>query len=316
MGVNPGACSKALKGCGKGCGKSSDDIARHTDDPGRSSSHIPPSSDDVAKNADEPHLQTNPSSNPTFANESPEVVENVIVVQKNENGFYHYSGHTYSRFDEIPFHSMDQVYLEGELTADKAAYLMSKGVKFCFNNSMHQVQREKSFKIIFLISEDVETVKMLYNLDDENARKLIRYTSSVIENPSIIKSESFEAMLLRQQEVLSDGEVPVLVFHNNISPEMIVGLDPSTNIITCNSFRVSPRAYLSSTDLIDINGVVKGLEAGSERGNLKAFYNEFTNAYYEHMRLQRQKTTLIYIGGGIGVGGGVYAVAYYNQDNS
>ena len=169
--------------------------------------------------------------------------------------------------------------------------------------------------MIYLISDDVNSVKNLYELDDQNAKDLITYSSSLLENESIIKVSSYDEMLLKEEEVFKNDEVPILIFHNSVNDRTLKRFNPESNFITCNSFQVNAESYLQSTDLLDIRAIIESVNTSFTSPTLEGFYSQFTSSYYNHMNNYHQHNSLIFVGSLIGMSGGVFAIAYYNKKN-
>ncbi|MBK6381787.1 MAG: hypothetical protein IPF72_19855 [Chitinophagaceae bacterium] len=134
-----------------------------------------------------------------------------------------------------------------------------------------------------------------------------------LSNQSIIKVSSIDEMVTKQNEILKAKEIPVLIFHNNIDQNVIKHFSPQTNFITCNSFNIKPDAYLTSTNFLDMKSITKSITKSYTNKTLQGFYSDFTLNYYAQMKFKNQQNTLIYIGGGAFVGGGVFTIVYYNS---
>jgi len=230
----------------------------------------------------------------------------------NKDGTFIYENKNYSRFNEIPFQNSDILSFDRSLKPEEATHLMKRGVKFVYNNPAYLRQKDKQFKIVYLISNDIPTVKKLYAVDESNANKLIKYSASLLSNKSIIKASSFDEMIIKQNEILKNNQVPVLIFHNSVAHVKLNSFNSKSNIITCNSFSIKPDAYLTSTDLLDMEAIIEGLSSSYQNATLQEFYSTFTARYYSYMKQKHQQTTLIYLGGGTVIGGGIYTIAFYN----
>lgn len=231
----------------------------------------------------------------------------------NSDKTFMYKNKVYQKFTDIPFQSSDKLSFSRALSSEEAGYLMERGVKFVYNNPAYLKQRNKSFKIIYLISEEPTTVGKLYDLDEAHAKKLIELSSGLFKNKSITKASSFDEMIIKQNEIIKNNEVPVLIFHNNLDKTKLNIFNAECNFITCNSFNIKPDAYLTSTDFLDMQAIVQGITASSQNKTLQGFYSDFTTNYYSYMKQRHQQTTLIYLGGAVAVGGGVYSIVFYNS---
>lgn len=305
--INPGLCGKAMKGCrcSDDVARSMDDLGKHVDDGGRNGKQGENITPAVEKIADDTKL----------VNQATEESAQSKKVHQKEDGSYTYGNNDYNRFDDILFSAGDNVFIERSLTSQEASYLMQRGVKFVFSNPAFERQRSKPFKIIYLISEDVETVKSLYELDADHASKLIDYSSNIDKDEKIIKANSYNEMLAKESIVRANNEVPILIFHNNLQ-KPLTELHSEVNFITCNSFMLNPESYLTSTDFLDMRAIIEAVNKSYSGETLAEFYNNFTNAYYAHMLKKHKLTTLVYIGGGVGMAGGISAIAYYNYNSN
>jgi hypothetical protein len=238
---------------------------------------------------------------------------NVNMFSDSFDGAFLYKKKKYNNFSDIPFESSDNLSFERSITKEQADHLMKRGVKFVYNNSAYISQKNKSFKIIYLISENTSTVKELYQLDEDHANRLIEMSSCLLSNKTIVKVESFDEMLVKQNEIIKNNEVPILIFHNSIDKTNLGIFDPESNFITCNSFNIKPDAYLASTDFLDMQAIIEGINLSYHNNTLQDFYSDFTSNYYLNMEQKHQQTTLMYLGGGVVVGGGVFAIAFYNS---
>lgn len=308
LGVNPGACSKAMKGCGK----ASDDVVRGADDAAKGADNVGSQAVDDAARAT---AKEDPAAT-QFAADQAKKAEDASrskSFSQNSKESYNYNNKQYNNFQDIPFQASDNIYLDRGLTSEEAAYLIKRGVKFVYNNSAYLKQKDKPFKVIYLISDDVNLVKNLYELDDANAKELINFSSKLPENESIIKVSSYEDMLTKEKEVLGNNEVPVLIFHNSVKQRTLNSFNPESNFITCNSFEVNAESYLTSIDLLDMRAIIEGINSSFSNLTLEDFYYKFTNTYHSYMAEHHQQNTLIFIGSMAGLSGGVYAIAYYNK---
>jgi hypothetical protein len=303
LGINPASCSKGLKGCGK----AADDVARNADDVGRHADDIGRNADNVGRNADDVgRAEANNVDNVTKSDN----------FNYNSDGTYSYRNKQYNNFDDIPFQNTDNIYLERELTPQQAAHLMNRGVKFVYNHPAHLSQGHKQFKIIYLMPDDINAVKELYELDNTNARKLMSYSSEIQNREKIIKVSSYEEMVVEQDQALGNGEIPVLIFHNSAKEnDMFRQFDSRSNFITCNSFNVNPASYFTSTDLLDMRAIIEGVNSCYSSSTLEEFYKNFSTVYYDHMSQHHQQLTLVYIGTGAAIGGGTFAIGYYNYNS-
>jgi hypothetical protein len=116
-----------------------------------------------------------------------------------------------------------------------------------------------------------------------------------------------------QNEVLGNNEIPVLIFHNSVKKHTLKRFNSESNFITCNSFSISTESYLTSLDLLDMRAIIEAVNSSYSSTTLEEFYNQFTAAYHTHMAEYHQLNSLIYLGSGLAVGGGVFAIAYYNK---
>ncbi|RXM44161.1 hypothetical protein BOW57_09735 [Flavobacterium sp. YO64] len=231
----------------------------------------------------------------------------------NSDETFLYKNKTYQKFTEVPFQSSDHLSFGRTLSSEEAGYLMKRGVKFVYNNKAYLRQRDKSFKIIYLISEDPATVQKLYDLDEANAKKLISFSAGLFRHKSITTVSSFDEMIAKQNEIIKNHEVPILIFHNNVDKIKLALFDPECNFITCNSFTVNPDAYLISTDYLDMQAIVQGITSSCQNKTLYGFYSDFTSCYFSYMKQKHQQTTLLYLGSAATIGGASYAIVYYNQ---
>jgi hypothetical protein len=304
LGISLGACSKALKGCGK----ASEKVAERADDLERAAAQSATRAADEAAREAEAMKQL-------YAEEArkAEDAKRSNSFKQNSSDNYSYDNKQYGRFKDVPFQSTDNLYFDHAPTQEEAAYLIEKGVKFVYNNPAYLKQKDKPFRIIYLISDDVNLVKDLYELDDAHAQELIKYSSKLPTNYTIFKVSSYGEMLAKQDEVLSGNEIPVLIFHNSVKQRTLTQFNPEANFITCNSFELNAKSYLTSIDLLDMQAIIEAVNSSHSALTLEGFYNKFTAAYHSHMSAYHQQNTLIYLGGGIVVSAGVYAIAYYNK---
>lgn len=301
VGINPAVCTKAFKGCKSTAG----DVGRQA---GKQASHT---GGKAGKELGEAVIHTDPP--PLQEIRTAEDAKRSKSYSKNSESSYHYNNQEYTRFQDIPFHTTDQLLFDHAPTASEAQHLIKRGVKFIYNSSAYTHQKDSRYRIVYLIAGDVPSVKTLYDVDDLNAKRLLFFSANLINNEKIIKVSSLQEMFAKQNEILGENEIPVLVFHNNIESSLIGNFNKASNIITCNSFEVNPEAYLTSLDLLDLRAIVEAVNSSYHTQTLGEFYDSFTSSYYTHMNSYHQQNTLIYLGGGLVVGGGVYAIAYYNK---
>lgn len=284
----------------RGCAKFGDDVAKHSDDIARGADDIAKNSDVIVTHIDE--LSKVPTSLDNFV--------------KNPDGTYTYKGTLYNNFNDIPFQQGSNLYVDDMLTSEQASHLISKKIKFVHNKTAYLEQRDKQYSVVFLISDDVDITRSLYDLDEENAKLLIGYASEIRSTSSIQKASSYGDMLRLEKEIIEKGEIPVVVFHNKMKVPSFMQLDNKTNIITCNSFTINPEAYLTSTDLLDMRAIIEGVNNGVDNLTLGGFYNDFTSTYYSHMEIRHQQHTLIYLGAGAAFIGSIGLTAYYSKSNT
>ncbi|UOE50009.1 hypothetical protein MTO98_02850 [Mucilaginibacter sp. SMC90] len=299
-----------LMSCGallKGCAKYADDVAKHADDVARHADDVATHSDDVARAVERSEAVT--------AN-AEVVAAKINEFRKNSDGTYTYRGYIYNKFDDIPFEQATNLYVNDVVTSEEAAHLIARKVKFVHNKKAFMDQQKKSYKVVFLISDEVDVTKNLYDLDDENAKLLIKYASEINQVSRVQRASSYDEVLKFEREIIENGEIPVVVFHNNVKAASFMQLNRKTNIITCNSFTVNPEAFLTSTDLLDMRAVIEGVNSAVNNSTLSEFYNNFTAIYYSHMARHHQKQTLIYFGIGTAFIGSVGLTAYYSQSES
>ena len=237
--------------------------------------------------------------------------DKVFAINSDET--FVYKNKVYQRFTDIPFQSSDNLSFSRTLSSEEVGYLMERGVKFVYNNPAYLKQRNKPFRIVYLISEEPIVVQKLYDLDEVHSKKLIELSSGLFNNKTIIKASSFEEMLVKQNEIIKNNEIPILIFHNNIDKTKLKLFNAECNFITCNSFNLKPDAYLTSTDFLDMQAIVQGITSSYQNKTLQGFYSDFTSNYYTYMKQKNQQTTLIYLGGAVAVGGGVYSIVFYNS---
>lgn len=216
-------------------------------------------------------------------------------------------------FYAIPFKPTDNVYLKEELSKEQATYLMEKGVKFVYSNDAYLMQKDKKFRVIYLMTDDIEKLKTLYEIDDASAKTLVANFQTSINNDVILKASSIEEMITMQNEILDQDEIPVLIFHNSASKNMKGVFAKESNVITCNSFLLEPSSYMVSTDLLDMMTIIKAVNTSWNQSNLQDFYRQFTSSYYKGMYSKKQQQTLIYLAGAAGVTGGITTIVYYNK---
>ncbi len=306
LGMNPKACTGLLKGCGKGCAKEASAeervIVREVEERA------------ITRSVEE-HPVNWPSGKSTEI-ETPLTDEYKGTTIRNSDGSYTYKDFKYKSFSDIPFKTGEEIYFEEKITSEMAKDLMKKGVNFVYHNAGYLNQRNKGFKVIYLISDEVNVMKNLYELDEEYAKALIDYSANIQQSEKIIKVSSFNSMIEKQNEVLRNNEIPILVFHNGGKKIGIPRFNPEANFITCNSFETNPDSYLVSTQLLDMQAVITAVNKGAESETLSQFYSNFTTSYSTHMRNQHQQFVLTCLAGTGGVGGGAYAIAYYSHKNS
>ena len=303
LGVNPRACSLAMKGC------RSESQAIEKATIRAAEARV---AENVAIKAAEARAVENAAQGLNGAKKSNHG-SNFKQLFADANQGYTYNNKKYNNFKDIPFSQNEEIFFNRALSSYEADYLMKRGVKFVYNSNAYLKQKDKSFKIIFLISDDFKTVKKLYELDDANAKKMLDFSSEILSNKSIEKVSTYEEMIAKQNEALAENKVPILVFHNSVKTQTLNRFSERSNFITCNSFSVDPKSYLTSTDLLDMRAIIEGINVSYSSENLEGFYYNFTSKYYSHMADKHKYTSLVYIGTGISVGGGVVAIAYYNS---
>ena len=248
-----------------------------------------------------------------FALENGPIKAKKVGLKKNPDGTYVFRDEIYLRFEDIPFNSSDKIYVNHQLTQDEVNNFIDKGVKFVFNNTSYLQQKDKSFRIIFLISNDVSEVKNMYDLDKFHAEKLIEFAKDIEDKETIIKVSSLDRLIKVQNELLKKDIVPVLIFHNSSQLDGIKGIDSSSNLITCNSFQITPDSYLTSVDLLDLRSVIKAVNDSYSKPTLEHFYEDFATSYQNEILRNQQNSTLLLLSGGLTAGGGVYAIVYYKK---
>ncbi|MBC7890220.1 MAG: hypothetical protein H7Z13_20285 [Ferruginibacter sp.] len=315
LGVNPIACSKAFKGCGE----ASEKLARE------SGPNLGRETENAANKAAKKLAEEEAEATRRLTTEEVRPIEispesknaadagRSNTLSQNSDGSYNYNKKRYISFEQIPFENSDNLYLKDGLTQRQANHLIERGVKFVFNNSAYLKQKDKSFRVIYLISDNIPTVMKLYEIDEANAKTLVANSSVSFNNDKIIKVSSFDDMIIKQNEILDKNEVPILIFHNSVKQITLDRFNSESNLITCNSFEVNPKSFLVSTDLLDMTAIIEGVNSSYLNKTLESFYNHFTSSYYAYMLQRNQNFTLIYLSSGVGVAGGIGAIAYYNK---
>jgi hypothetical protein len=312
LGLNPAACFKALKGCKS----SGDNVVKAVNDPPapRPDPTPLPQPDPPPRPSSDAGIHGNPGTGAQGADEfSTSHTDGGATFTANADETYTYRGNTYESFTEIPFTQGDQLYFDGNLSERQVNHLMRRGINFVFNRTIFD-QRASPFKVIYMISNTVEDVMSLYEIDESAARKLIEMSQAIIENNNILKVTSPEELLQQQQSAKEAGQVPVLVFHNGAATRSLA-FDPSSHLLTCNNYTLDVSSPVISVDYLDVEAVIKGIQNNAAYSNLGDFYRGFGNTYYNDLRQRKNVNTLLYMGGAIGAGGGAVAIVYYASES-
>jgi hypothetical protein len=242
-----------------------------------------------------------------------------VEIKTAENGRYLYRGQEFEDISSIPVRSSERILYNGELTNTVAESFLQKGVNFIYNKDVLAEQGPKHFQVIIPISENIETVKKLYEVDNKGAKRIIEQAKPLMNNKNVIKVNSYEEMIEMQDEAIKNHDIPVLIFHNNSEAISKVEsrINSQTNVISCNYFEDN-ESSLRTVGLIDFEGVVTSVNQGVANGSLAGFYDDLVGSYSNFMKKLKRKKVLVCVGVTAGAatvtGGGVYLICYYDNE--
>lgn len=310
LGFNPKGCKALLEGCSSTASRSADDVP-----PPR----LPHETPETPHSGSPGEFRV--ESPPVHPEEEPHTNQAEGVLYTHSDNSYHYNGVRYTSLSDIPLSSGNRVAVEGSLTRDQADALLHRGVRFVYSATDVGYQLDKPFQIILAMSEDIREVKALYQLaSNEQAEKLVGWSSEIGNNPKVWRAGTLERIKAFEAMAVTEGKVPIIVFHNNsdwltVSPQY--GLQNASHVITCNSFASSPNAYLQSTCFIDMEATLRALGESLENEKTGEFYEQFIGNYNNAFSEVRQRETLLWVGRGSlvvgGIGTGIYAITYFHD---